>query len=98
MEKSEFTPQATIALCNYGGIELMFTTYPGDDVFYRFNYGQDIEQESIYTAEIRYSDEVDDYGAPYFIHEAKQEGGKIVYSVYYLSEAIKIEREQLPAA
>jgi hypothetical protein len=54
--RANFKPIGGIALCNFGGIELMFDR-SGDAVIYRYNYGQeDIDKEEIYIAEIEFED------------------------------------------
>jgi len=90
MLHNEFTPHAFIALSNLGGIEIMLHK-SGDGVYYRFNYGQDnLQDEEIFEAEILHSEEEEREGEAYFIHQSSGEGKPNVYSVYYLSEAMRI--------
>ena len=53
MTTKEFTPHAFITLSNSGGIEIMLNR-SNDGVYYRFNYGQNLDNEFIYDAEIEY--------------------------------------------
>lgn len=85
MTHSEFKPEAVITLSNWGGVEIMLNR-SNDGVYYRFNYGQDIEKEEIFEADILHSEEKDREGEAYFIHNRNSDP----YSVYYLSEAIKL--------
>ncbi len=88
MTNKEFTPQAFITLSNSGGLEIMLNR-SNDGVYYRFSYGNDLSKEEIFEAEILYSEEEDREGEAYFIHNKGR--GKIdSYTVYYLSEAMKI--------
>jgi len=61
-----FKPDATLTICNHGGIEIMFN-HSNDGVYYRFNYGQDMEHEEIYEAEIEHEE-----GGAYFTHGSTQ--------------------------
>ena len=90
MTTTQFTPNAYITLSNCGGIEIM-VNHSGDGVSYRFNYGQDnLQDEEIFESEILYSDEEDHDGEAYFIHN-KGRGKVDTYTVYYLSEAMRIK-------
>jgi hypothetical protein len=59
MNSKEFTAQAYEPISNVGGLEIMLNR-SNDGVFYRFNYGQDIENEEIFEAEIEYGQEDDE--------------------------------------
>tara|TARA_R110000868_G_scaffold393084_1_gene664000 strand:- start:64 stop:357 length:294 start_codon:yes stop_codon:yes gene_type:complete len=84
-----FTSQAFITLSNFGGIEIMFNR-SNDGLFYRFNYGQDnLHTEEIFEAEILYSEEQEREGQSYFIHQSSGTNKPNIYSVYYLSEAMR---------
>lgn len=92
MTHSEFKPDAHITTSNMGGVEIMLNK-SCDGVYYRFNYGQNnLEQEEIFEGEILYSDEEDRDGQSYFIHQLSGKNKPNTYNVYYLSDAIKINR------
>ena len=89
MLHTQFTPHAFITLSNHGGIEIMLNR-SNDGVYYRFSYGNDLSKEDIFDAEILYSEEEGKEGEPYFIHQTSGKGKENVYSVYYLSEAMRV--------
>ena len=83
MLHSEFTPHATITLCNSGGIEIMLNR-SNDGVYYRYNYGNDLEKEEIYESEIFYTSPTDEHedSEAYFTNTTGTQ--------YFLNEAMKI--------
>ena len=94
MLHNEFTPHAFITLCNNGCIEIMLNR-SNDGVYYRFNYGQNLESEYIYDAEIEHQfynvDSEDGKGGDNndagFWHHNTGNNPPIFYS---LSEAMRI--------
>lgn len=90
MTNNEFKLHAVITLSNMGGVEIMLNN-SNDGVYYRFNHGQDnLHNEEIFEAEILYSEEEEREGEAYFIHQSSGTNKPNVYSVYYLSEAMKV--------
>ena len=87
MTNKDFTPHAFITVSNTGGIEVMLNR-SCDGVFYRFNYGQDLEKEEIFESEIVYLYNEDhegdnEEGNPGFYHGESED---IFYS---LNEAMR---------
>jgi hypothetical protein len=79
MTSKEFKPEAVISVCNHGGVEVMMNP-SGDKLYYRWNYGQDMENEEIFEAHIKYG-YGEDEGRAYFTS-----GG----TMYYLDQLLKV--------
>lgn len=85
-----FTPHAYITLSNCGGIELMLNR-SNDGVFYRYNYGQDLNTTEIFEAEIVYINDENNED----VSEAGFYHGEDESIFYSLNEAMKIPQSQL---
>lgn len=81
MKANTFQVHAFITLSNTGGIEIMLNSSE-DGVYYRWNYGQPLDDEEIYEAEILF----DQDGEAYFIHV----GVNDVHTSYYLNQAMRV--------
>lgn len=87
---ANFIPHAYITLSNCGGIELMLNR-SNDGLFYRYNYGQDLNTTEIFEAEIVYINEENNED----VSEAGFYHGEDESIFYSLNEAMKIPQSQL---